>query len=161
MAGSTDREESPKIARRLKRFTLVVTVALIIVCNALILTGLWVSGVDLEKILSKSELYDPENGHCVQVIWLKVVGVDGLVKVCSEWLDFSDISGETHLLPEGKTLAMGPDGNLYVSGHPAENYRLIALMIFAIVVIISGMWTKQMLIAKYQNRLQSVNHHST
>lgn len=161
MGGSTDRGESPKISRRLKRFTLVVTVALIIVCNALILTGLWVSGVDLEKILSKSELYDPVNGHCVQVTWLEVVGVDGLVKVCSEWLDFSDISGETHLFPEGKTLAMGPDGNLYVSGHPAENYRLIALMIFAIVVIISGMWTKQMLIAKYQDRLQSVNHHST
>ncbi|HNP60702.1 MAG TPA: hypothetical protein PKM72_07675 [Nitrospirales bacterium] len=160
MGGSTDGGVSPKISRRLKRFTLVVTVALIIVCNALILTGLWVSGVDLESIVSKSELFDPENGHCVQVTWLKVAGVDGLVKVCSEWLDFSDISGETHRLPEGKTLAMGPDGNLYVPGNPAENYRLIALMIFAIVVIISGMWTKQILIAKYQDRLQSVNHHS-
>ena len=161
MGDGTDRVESSEISRRLKRFTLVVTVALIIGCNALILTGLWVSGVDLERIFSKSELYDPVNGHCVQVTWLKVAGADGLVKVCSEWLDFSDISGETHLLPEGKTLAMGPDGNLYVSGNPAENYRLIALMIFAIVVIISGMWTKQMLIAKYQDRLQSVNHHST
>ncbi|PJA81164.1 MAG: hypothetical protein CO149_00310 [Nitrospirae bacterium CG_4_9_14_3_um_filter_51_5] len=160
MGDGTDRVESPETSRRLKRFTLVVTVGLIIGCNAFLLTGLWVSGVDLERTFSKSELFDPVNGHCVQVTWLKVVGADGLVKVCAEWLDFSDISGETHLLPEGKTLAMGPDGNLYVSGNAAENYRLIALMIFAIVVIISGMWTKQVLIAKYQAHLQSVDHHS-
>ena len=161
MGDGKDQVENPEVSRRLKRFTLVVTVGLIIGCNALILTGLWVSGVDLEKIVSKSELFDPENGHCVQVTWLKVVGADGLVKVCTEWLDFSDISGDTHRLPEGETLAMGPDGNLYVPGNSAENYRLIALMIFAIVVIISGMWTRQMLIAKYQDRFQYVNHHST
>ena len=160
MGDGTDRVESPEISRRLKRLTLLVTVALIIGCNALLLTGLWVSGVDLERTLSKSELYDPDNGHCVRVTWLKIVGADGLVKVCTEWLDFSDISGETHILPEGNTLAMGPDGNLYVSGNAAENYRLIALMIFAIVVIVSGMWTKRVLLAKYHNHLQSVDHRS-
>jgi len=160
MGDGADRVESPETSRRLKRFTLVVTGALIISCNALLLTGLWVSGIDLETALSKPELYDPANGHCVRVTWLKIVGVDGLVKVCTEWLDFSDISGETHILPEGKTLAMGPDGNLYISGNAAENYRLIALMIFAIVVIVSGMWTKRVLIAKYQDHLQSIDHHS-
>lgn len=160
MGDGTDRVESPEISRRLKRFTLLVTVALIIGCNALLLAGLWVSGVDLERTLSKSELYDPDNGHCVRVTWLKIVGADGLVKVCTEWLDFSDFSGETHILPEGNTLAMGPDGNLYVSGNAAENYRLIALMIFAIVVIVSGMWTKRVLLAKYHNHLQSVDHRS-
>lgn len=152
--------ESPKISRRVRRFSLVVTVVLIIGCNAVLLGGLWASGIDLETVLSKPELYDPANGHCVRVVWSRVTGAEGLVKVCAEWLDFSDISGKTHVLPEGKTLAMGPDGNLYFSGQAAENFRLIALMIFAIVVMAAGMWIKQVLIAKYHQHLQSVDHHS-
>jgi len=160
MGVGTFRGDSPETLRRVKRFTLVVTGALIIGCNALLLAGLWVSAVDLETALSKPELYDPANGHCVRVMWSKIVGADGLVKVCTEWLDFSDISGETHVLPEGKTLAMGPDGNLYFSGQSADNYRLIALMIFAIVVMVSGMWMKRVMIAKYQEHVQSLEHHS-
>jgi NADH:ubiquinone oxidoreductase subunit H len=56
---------------------------------------------------------------------------------------------------------MGADGNLYFPGQSTENYRLIALMIFAIVVMASGMWVKRRLIAKYQSRLQSFDHQST
>ena len=91
----------------------------------------------------------------------KVAGAEGLVKVCKEWIDFSDISGKTHSLASDRALAMGADGNLYFSGQPTENYRLIALMIFAIVVVASGMWIKRRLIAKYQIRLQSFDHRST
>jgi hypothetical protein len=159
MGEGTYPKDNPETSRRVRRFTLVVTGALIIGCNALLLAGLWVSGVDLETALSKPELYDPANGHCVRVVWSKIAGTDGLVKVCTEWLDFSDISGETHVLPEGKTLAIGPDGNLYFSGSAADNYRLIALMIFAIVVMASGMWMKRVLIAKYHEHLQSLDHH--
>lgn len=160
---STDRpvlEEADEF-RRVKRFTHIVTIGLILGCNALLLLGLWVSGVDLESTLAKPELYDPANGHCVGVQWTKVAGAEGLVKVCTEWIDFSDISGQTHFLPPGKPLAMGADGNLYFPGQSTENYRLIALMIFAIVVVVSGMWVKRQLIAKYQIRLQSFYHRST
>ena len=150
-------EPSPQV----KRFTYLVTGFLIIVCNGLLLLGLWVSGIDLDMVLSKPQLYDPANGHCVGVKWEKVAGAEGLVKVCSEWLDFSDISGHTHSLPEGKSLAMGADGNLYFPGQAAENYRLIALMIFAIVVMAAGMWMKGVLIAKYRVYLQSENNHSS
>jgi hypothetical protein len=160
MGEKPEPADSPEISRRLRRFTLIVTVVLIVGCNALLLTGLWASGIDLERVLSKPELYDPANGHCVRVMWAKVEGTEGLVKVCTEWLDFSDMSGKTHVLPEGKNLAMGPDGHLYFSGETADNFRLIALMIFAIVVMASGMWMKRLLIAKYHQHLQSVDHHS-
>jgi len=73
-------------SRRLQRFTHIVTIGLIIGCNALLFLGLWVSGVDLEAALAKPELYDPANGHCVGVQWEKVAGAEGLVKVCTEWL---------------------------------------------------------------------------
>lgn len=152
-------QESDKL-RRLQRFTHVVTIGLILGCNALLLLGLWVSGVNLERALSNPELFDPANAHCVRVAWSKVIGADGLVKVCTEWIDFSDISGKTHVLPQGQALAMGADGNLYFSGQSVD-YRLIALLIFAIVVVISGMWVKKVLITKYQGHLQTVNNHST
>ena len=160
---STDQpflEESDEF-RRLQRFTRIVTIGLILGCNALLLLGLWVSDVDLETTLAKPELYDPANGDCVGVQWTKVAGAEGLVKVCTEWLDFSDISGQTHSLVPGKALAMDVDGNLYFPGQSAENYRLIALMIFAIVVMACGMWAKRQLIAKYQIHLQSFYHRST
>ena len=153
-------EESDE-SRRVRRYTHVVTIGLILSCNALLLLGLWVSGLDLEAALAKPELFDPANGQCVGVQWKKVVGAEGLVKVCQEWIDFSDISGQTHTLAADRALAMGADGNLYIRGQSAENYRLIALTIFAIVVMAGGMWLKRQLIAKYQIRLQSINHRST
>ncbi|MDH5564900.1 MAG: hypothetical protein OEY91_14925 [Nitrospirota bacterium] len=148
-------------SQRVRRFTHLVTIGLILACNVLLLLGLWVSGVDLEAALAKPELFDPANGACVGVEWTKVKGADGLVKVCTEWIDFSDLSGQTHRLPPGRVLAMGADGNLYFQGQSVENYRLIALMIFAIVVMASGMWLKRRLITTYQVRLQSFDHPST
>ncbi len=147
-------------ARKMRWFSWLVTGGLIVVCNLLLLIGLWISGVDLETALSKPELYDPQNGHCVGVTWAKVDGVDGLIKVCTEWLDFSDISGEIHRLPPGKALAMGADGNLYFAGQPGENYRLIGLVIFVIVVVASGMWLKRYLIGKYHYHLQASDRHT-
>jgi len=123
--------ENGEESRRVQRFTYMVTIGLIVGCNALLLLGLWVSGVDLEATLAKPELYDPANGHCIGVQWSNVAGAEGLVKVCTEWIDFSDMSGKTHSLPHGRTLALDADGNLYFSGPPGENYRLIALMIFS------------------------------
>lgn len=153
--------ENAEESRRVQRFTHIVTISLIVGCNVLLLLGLWVSGIDLEATLAKPELYDPANGHCIGVQWSKVAGAEGLVKVCTEWIDFSDMSGQTHSLPPGRTLALGADGNLYFSGQSVENYRLIALMIFAIVVMASGIWIKRRLIANYHVRLQSFYHRST
>lgn len=151
--------EKPEYAQKMRWFSRGVTIGLIVICNALLLGGWWISGVDLESALSKPELYDPRNGHCVGVTWAKVEGVDGLLKVCTEWLDFSDISGEIHRLPPDKAIAMGADGNLYFPGQVNENYRLIGLVFFVIVVVASGMWLKRVLIGKYSDYLQAADQH--
>jgi hypothetical protein len=151
--------EIPEQTRKMRWFNRLVTGGLIVVCNGLLLAGLWVSGIDLEVALSKPELYDPQNGHCLRVAWSKVDGVEGLVKVCTEWLDFSDLSGQTHTLARDKPLAMGADGNLYFAGQTHENYRLIGLVVFAIVVMVTGMWIKRFLIGRYHSYLQTTDQH--
>lgn len=148
-------------SKRLKWFTTGVSILLIIVCNAMLVAGWWVSGVDLERALSKPEIYDPNNGYCVQVAWTRVVGVEGPVKICSEWLDFSDPSGNTHSIQRGAALAMGDNGQLYYEGQRNEDYRLLGLAVFVIAVIGFGMWVKHYLITKYQLRLQGLDEPSS
>ncbi len=145
---------------KLRWFARAVSVFLIIVCNALLLGGLWMSGVDLDIALSKPELYEPQNGHCVRVGIAKVVGVEGPIQICTEWLDISDPSGNTHQIREGQPLAMGADGQLYYQPRQGENFRFIGLLMFVIVVMGSGMWAKRYLITKYQLQLQSLGKNS-
>jgi hypothetical protein len=137
-----------------------VTILLIVVCNALLLGGLWMSGVDLDIALSKPELYDPKNGYCVRVGFANVVGVDRPIQICTEWLNLSDPSGNTHQIREGIGLAMGADGQLYYQARQGENFRLIALVMFVILVIGSGMWAKRYLISRYQLQLQGLDQNS-
>jgi len=118
------------------------------------------SGVDLDIALSKPELYDPENGYCVRVGFAKVEGAKGPMQLCTEWLELSDPSGHTHHIREGIGLAMGADGQLYYQARQEENFRLIALLMFVIVVIGSGMWAKRFLISWYQLQLQSFGRNS-
>ena len=128
---------------------------MIVLCNALLLLGLWVSGIDLDVALSKPEFYDPKNGYCVRVALAHVVGVDRPIQICAEWLELSDPSGNTHHIREGLGLTMGADGQLRYQTRQMENFRLIALVVFVIVVIGSGMWAKRYLISRYQLLLQN------
>jgi len=137
-----------------------VTLVLIIVCNTLLLGGLWMSGVDLDIALSKPELYNPKNGYCVRVGFANVVGVDGPIQICTEWLELTDPTGNTHHIREGVGLSMGADGQLHYPARQGENFRLIALFMFVIVIIGSGMWTKRYLISRYQLQLQRLGGNS-
>ena len=145
---------------RLRWFARGVTLFLIIVCNALLLGGLWMSGVDLDIALSDPELYDPKKGYCVRVGLAEVVGVDGPLQICTEWLELSDPSGNTHQIREGLGLEMGADGQLYYQSRQWENFRFLGLVMFVIVVIVSGMWVKRYLITRYQLQLQGFDRNS-
>ena len=153
--------DEASLRKRLKWFSSGLSILLIIVCNALLVAGWWISGVNLDRALSKPEIYDPNNAYCVQVSWVRVVGVKGPMKVCSKWLDVSDLSGDTHSIQQGVPLAMGADGQLYYEGQRDEDYRLIGLVVYVIAVIGLGMWVKAYLIAKYRLRLQTLENHSS
>ena len=139
---------------RLRWFTGGITLFLILACNALMLGALWASGLDLEFVLSKSDLYDPLKAHCVRVGLATINGVDGPIQVCSEWLDTTDPTGRVHTLRTDEPLAMDENGNLYYERLRRTDYRLLALVFFSIVVIASGVGIKHRLIGWYRARLQ-------
>lgn len=131
-----------------------VTLGLIVVCNLMLLGALWFSGLDLDFVLTNSELYDPESGHCVGVAWADVSGVEEPIRVCSEWLDTTDPTGRVHTLRSGEPLAMSDDGNLYYLNARNADNRVLALLMFVVVVIYLGMRTKRVLLTWYEARLR-------
>ena len=131
-----------------------ITLGLIVVCNLVLLAALWVSGLDLDFVLTNSELYDPKLGHCVGVAWTEVSGVKGPVRVCSEWLDTTDPTGRVHTLRAGEPLAMSTEGNLYYENARNADHRVLGLLLFTVAVIYLGMRTKRVLLTWYETRLR-------
>lgn len=131
-----------------------VTLSLIVVCNLVLLTALWVSGLDLDFVLTNSELYDPKAGHCVGVAWVDVAGVEGPIRVCSEWLDTTDPTGRVHTLQPGEPLAMSGEGNLYYANARDAEHWVLGLLLFTVAVIYLGMRTKRGLLTWYEARLR-------
>ena len=139
----------------LRWFRRGVTLSLIVVCNVVLLSALWVSGLDLDFVLTNSELYDPQAGHCVGVAWADVTGVEGPIRVCSEWLDTTDPTGRIHTLRPGEPLAMSDDGNLYYANARDAEHGVLGLLLFAAAVIYLGMRTKRVLLTWYETRLRN------
>lgn len=138
---------------RFRWFSFWITLTLIIVCNGLLLGGLWASGLDLDFVLTNSDLYDPTSGHCIGLQVIQVAGVDSPLQVCSEWLDTNDPTGEVHKLRVNEPLAMGADGNLYYQNARNADYHMLGLLGFVVVVIFAGMRLKRSLLNWYQLRL--------
>ncbi|RMH07452.1 MAG: hypothetical protein D6704_05090 [Nitrospirae bacterium] len=138
---------------RLRWFNAVITLVLIVLCNAILLGGLWLSGINLDFVLSEADLYNPAQGYCVGVAWTNVIGVDGPIKVCSEWLDTTDPTGQVHTLRRDEPLVMDADGNLYYERARNADFQLLLLIGFVILVLGSGMWVKRALLGWYRARL--------
>ena len=139
--------------KRVWWFSLGVTLFLIVLCNGVLLGGVWISGVDLEHVLAPPEFFDPAKDQCVRVAWTRVVGVEGPMRVCSEWLVLSDPTGQTHAVRKGEPLLLGEDGRLYYANDRSRDFRLVGLLLFVVVVVGSGMWLKQFLVTRYRIRL--------
>ena len=142
------------VNKRVKWFSRGVTVLLIVGCNGILLGGLWASGINLEIILSQAEFFDPQKGACVGVAWVDVEGVDRPLRLCSEWLDFRDISGKTHKILQQEVIGMKTNGELYYRDQHHSHLQVAGLVGYVILVIGSGMWLKHSLIRWYRTRVE-------
>jgi len=143
-------------ASKIRRFTVGVSLAIMILCNAIVLFGLWASGINLDELAATPDVFNSKQDICLRLGWKSVAGATDPVRLCSEWINLSDPSGKTHQIQRELKLKQGPDGQYYVDRGVRADYRLLILMLFVVAVIAFGLVAKWYLVSRYRLRLESV-----
>lgn len=138
---------------QVRHYTHWVTGVMVLLCNGVLLLGLWGSGLNLERLIRTPDQFDPTKHICLRPIWQKVSGIAQPVRICDEWIDLTDPSGQTHTLARETEVVQGANGRLYLEHGPLVDYRLFLLGTFTIGVIASGAILERYLIARYRMRL--------
>lgn len=142
-----------------RRFSRVVSLVLMILCNAIVLIGLWASGINLDELVATPDVFNSKQDVCLRLGWQPVTGATEPVPLCSEWIHLSDPSGKTHQLQRGIKLRQGADGQYYVDRGVDADYRLLMLIMFVMAVIALGLAAKWYLVNRYRLRLESAAGH--
>jgi hypothetical protein len=142
-------------AEKIRRFSLVVSLVLMVVCNAILLGGLALSGINLDDLVKTPDLFNAKQDVCLRIFWQLLPGANEPVRLCSEWLHLSNPSGKPHALQSGITLKKGLDGRYYVDQGVEADYRLLMLMLFVAAIIIGGVRVKWFFVNRYRLRLDS------
>ncbi|MDF0673326.1 MAG: hypothetical protein P0120_03135 [Nitrospira sp.] len=142
-------------ADKIRRFSLGVSLTLMVLCNAILLLGLRLSGINLDDLVKTPELFNVKQDVCLRLTWQSFPGVNEPVRLCSEWLNLSDPSGNPHFLQPDTKLKKGLDGQYYVDQGIQADYRLLMLILFVTVIIVGGVRAKWFLVNRYRLRLES------
>lgn len=148
-------DEAEQRARRVRRFGIGVSVVLIVLCNALLLFGVWASGLNLDELVKTPDLFNSKQDICLRLAWQKVTGASEPMRLCSEWINLSDPSGKTHQLQSDMKVRQGADGQYYVDRGIRADYRLLGAALFVVVVIIMGIVVKRYLVSRYRLHLET------
>ena len=132
-----------------------ITVMVIFACSIIFLGGIWLSGIDLDKKIQSSEMFDPDQGDCLRTVWVDVDGNNGnRAQMCTEWIDRSDMSGKTHTLAvEEVELVQGLDGQIHAQLKRGINYRLVTLTVYLLLIVAGGRWVQRHLIKRHIRQL--------
>lgn len=144
---------------QVRRFARVVSLAMIILCNAIVLAGLWASGINLDELAATPDAFNSKQDICLRFAWQSVAGTADPIRICSEWINLSDPSGKTHQLQRETKFRQGPDGQYYVDQGGHADYRLLILVLVVVAVIAFGLVAKWYLVGWYRLRLESAASH--
>src|SRR2546426_11132610 len=106
---SQPSSDDQRRARKVRRFTIAVSLAMIILCNAIGLVGLWASGINLDELVTTPDVFNSKQDICLRLGWQSVTGAAELVPLCSEWVNLSDPSRKTHRIQQEIEPRTGPD----------------------------------------------------
>ena len=144
-------------ASKIRRFSLLVSLALMVCCNAILFVGLRLSGINLDDLVKTPDLFNAKQDVCLRLSWQSLPGEQEPVQLCSEWLNLSDPSGQPHALSPDTKLKKAPDGHYYVDQAVQADYRLLMLMVFVAAIILGGVKTKWLLVSRYRLHLESTD----
>jgi hypothetical protein len=142
-----------------RRFARLVSLALMIICNAIVLVGLWASGINLDELVATPDVFNSKDDICLRLAWQPVTGTAEPIRICSEWINLSDPSGKTHQIQQEVKLRHGLDGQYYVDQGGHADYRLLILVLVVVAVIAFGLLAKWYLVGRYRLRLESAAGH--
>jgi hypothetical protein len=146
--------------KRVRRFTIGVSLAMIVLCNTIVFVGLWASGINLDELVTAPDVFNAKHDICLRFAWQPVAGTADPIRICSEWINLSDPSGKTHKLQREIKFREGPDGGqYYVDQGTHADYRLLILMLVVVAVIVFGLVVKWYLVGWYRLRLESAAGH--
>jgi hypothetical protein len=148
-----DTLERSASAVRVRRFSIGLTIGFIVVGNALFLAALWASGLDLDKIFAERDLFDPVRDVCLRMAWYTPQGQRDPVRLCKEWINLADASGNVHKFEKSLSLTKESDGKVYAHFSNAGDGRILVLMLLVVAIVGSGMWLQRYLIARYRARV--------
>jgi len=137
---------------RVRRFTVGLTIGMIIAINALFLLILRGSGLDLDRIFADRDFFDPVHDVCLRLAWYNPVGEKEPVRLCQEWINLGDPSGKVYRNHQDMLVVKGTDGKVYAT-EGAGDGRLVALVVCVIALVAGGVWLQRYLIARYRARL--------
>ena len=153
MNASSEQDSEETRAAKVRQFTTLVTVGLIVFCNVILLFGVWVSGVNLDELVKTPELFNAKEDVCLRLTWERVSGVMDPVRLCSEWINLADPSGKPHHLPKDIAVRQGPDGKYYFDRGVRADFRLLGLALFVGAVLLFGLWARRYLVSRYRLQL--------
>ncbi|MER3424906.1 MAG: hypothetical protein C4293_18485 [Nitrospiraceae bacterium] len=153
VGGETEPIKEEQAAAQLRRYRLLVTLVMIVLCNAIFLFGVWASGVNLDGLIRTPEVFNPVQDICLRFKWQQVEGEEQPVRLCSEWIMLSDPSGNTHTLQKETEVVKGADGRLYFNYGERVDYRLFVYGAFVAAIITLGVLLRRYLINRYRVRL--------
>jgi hypothetical protein len=146
-------------AKKVRRFTIGVSLAMIVFCNSIVLIGLWASGINLDELAAAPDVFNSKQDICLRLGWQSVTGATEPVRLCTEWINLSDKSGKIHQIQPEIKLRHGPDGQYYVDTGIGADYRLLILVLIVVAVIAFGLVAKWYLVGRYRLRLESAAGH--
>ena len=144
-------------ADKIRRFSIAVSLLLIVCCNTILFVGLKLSGINLDDLVKTPDLFNAEQDVCLRLSWQSLPEANEPVRLCSEWLNLSDPSGKSHYFQPDTKLKRGLDGRYYVDQGVQADYRLLMLMLFVVAIIIGGVRAKWFLVSRYRLRLESAD----
>ena len=145
-------QKDPRAAK-VRRFAVVVTLGMIVLCNGILLFGVWVSGVNLDELVRTPDLFNSKQDICLRLTWERVAGAAEPVRVCSEWINLADPTGKSHVLAKDVKIRQGADGQYYFDKGIQADFRLFGLAFFVGAVLLFGMWARRYLVARYRLQL--------
>ena len=145
-------------AKKVRRFSSGVSIAMMVVCNGIFLFGLWITGTNFERLVRTPDVYNSKQDICLRLAYRNVPGAENPVQFCSEWINLADSSGRTHTFQKETEIKQGADGKFYLDYGPLVDYRLFLVAAFVIVILVFGVVLKRYLVNRYRMKLETAAH---